>query len=86
MFHPLVLLLSDGADFTATSVDVVIPASGNQACARIPIIDDSIALEPERDFQVTFSAPPVVTTSDPIVANVTVIDDDSKRLEISSCI
>ena len=49
-----------------------------RVCINIAVIDDSIALEPDRVFSVTFSAPPDVGTGTVSTSTVTVVDDDGK--------
>ena len=69
---------TDGEDFTAVSTTVTFAPDQDRLCVNIGIIDDSIALEPDREFSVTFTVPPDVETGPTSTSTVTVVDDDGR--------
>ena len=77
LIYPASFLNTDGVDFTAMMVDITIAAANAMACTDIPIMDDEIALEEDKIFEVTLDAPvDIPAPSDP--STVTIMDDDGK--------
>ena len=60
------------------STTVTFAPDQDRVCVNISIIDDNIALEPDREFSVTFTVPSDVETGPTSTATVTVADDDGK--------
>ena len=67
-------------EFTSGVQNATFAAGDTEACATFTIMDDDIALEPVKQFSVTFSIPPEapVQPGEVSEATVTVTDDDSK--------
>jgi len=64
-----------GADYTATSGTLTIPAGQTSGAITVPITDDAVA-EGDEEFAVTLSNPTGATLGTPATATVTITDDD----------
>ena len=65
----------------AVSEVVTIPADESTACVQIPIVDDFIALEPNKTFSVSLELPDDVPFGSTSSTTVTVVDNDGKKKE-----
>ena len=77
--HIDLLITPVGRDFGGGSITAAFPAAASQLCVNITIIDDSIALEPNREFRVTFSIPPQPWLGQGAQeSRITIIEDDGE--------
>lgn len=74
----LLFIYPAGVDFEAINSTVAIKSSENVACTSIPIIDNKIAMEPNRTFVLAVDPPRGVIP--PSRGRVTIQDDDSEFL------
>ena len=58
--------------------EVTFPQEAVESCAVIEIVDDSLALEGEETFTVSFITPAAVQQASPISTTVTIIDNDGE--------
>ena len=66
-------------DFGGDNITATFPAEASQLCMNITIIDNSIALEPNREFSVTFSIPPQPWLGKGAQeSRITIIEDDGE--------
>ena len=74
----------DGTDFTASSGSLIFAAGETEKVITVPLVDDSVALEPVRTFSVRLSGTDAakVTLGDPAVASVK-IDDPIDQTVVS---
>lgn len=76
MYDHLICLLHSGTeDFTSSPVMVTFGVNDTLACANISITDDTI-VEPNENFDVTFSVPGDVSRGTIQMSTVTIIDND----------
>ena len=78
-----------GSDYQSTTITVTFePTEGNEIaemiCGNVPIIDDTVAREPDEQFSVRLmSANPVGNfNNDASESCVTILDDDDRKLKL----
>ena len=69
-----------GNEYTAVTREVTFGPGQSTVDITIPIVDDTIPQEPDRDFTVMVVPGPSIITLPDTDATVTVFDDDGKSL------
>ena len=72
------LITTARRDFVGNNITATFPVEASQLCVNITIIDDFIALEPNREFRVTFSIPSQPWLQGAQESRITIIESDGE--------
>ena len=74
-FH-ILSFFKGGDDFVVETLTAMFATNSDTACVEFTVLDDTIALEGDETFTVTFTTPPGTIPGSPSTATVTIKDDD----------